>query len=60
MDFTTAESDFCNILNSATNSTPTKSISLLYDALMNARNVNTWNIKEKWEKEAAIELSGEA
>ena len=56
----TAESEFYKILTAASNSTLTKAISKVYNALFYAKNENTLHIKEKWEKEAGLSLSEEA
>ena len=50
----------CKYLTSAYKATPKNLISKLYNALLNAKNDDTLNIKEKWEKEAGIRLTEEA
>ena len=58
-DFSDVESEFHRIVKSAISTTPSNSISRLYTALSLASNNNTIYIKEKWEREAGIELSGD-
>ncbi len=56
-DFLEVESVFLHIIKSAISVTP--SICKLYTALSLAGNNNTFYIKEKWEREAGIELTEE-
>ena len=58
-DLSVVEAEFYSIIKAALDSTPSKAISELYCALSNADNRNTLYIKEKWEREAGIEISEE-
>lgn len=58
-EFSTAENDFYKILTPAFKSIPKKSISKLYNALLDANNNGTLDIKEKREKEGNLWLSDE-
>lgn len=57
--FSDVESEFIRILKSAFSSIPTKSISKWYSVLSHIKNEDTMYVKEKWEREAEVEISEE-